>query len=386
VARVVVCRQRAVLGVFLLCAVMLVIGAGRAVAGTWRIEALPGPQDGALTAVSCSGACIAVGDLGGSASPHATLAERGNLTSWSTLLTAPLPTLGDATEPALTGVSCTSESGCVAVGTAFWSEEGGGAGDSAIAERWNGREWSVLITPTMEQESTLSAVSCVSSHACIAVGSVGLGPDCPGSNGDFCSLVYGTVERWDGRRWSLQPTPKRPGHLEGVSCTSARACVAVGGAVAERWDGKRWSRQQITSPRAGLDSVSCASTTLCTAVGSAEGGGTLIEQWNGKRWTVQQVPKAAANPLSRLDGVSCPSRKFCIAVGTLASGGPHASVVPQVELWNGRRWSLRSVPMPPGAITTDLHGVTCTSRRVCTAVGDFFGASDHALPLLELYS
>jgi hypothetical protein len=47
--------------------------------------------------------------------------------------------------------------------------------------------------------------------------------------------------------WSIQqvPTPTEPdGRLSAVSCSSATACMAVGssdaGALAESWDGERW--------------------------------------------------------------------------------------------------------------------------------------------------
>jgi hypothetical protein len=65
-----------------------------------------------------------------------------------------------------------------------------------------------------------------------------------------------------------------------VSCTSPRACTAVGDyqkdhgdarPLAERWDGKRW-RVQTTTRSAGvpfgvLSGVSCTSVSACTATG-----------------------------------------------------------------------------------------------------------------------
>ena len=63
------------------------------------------------------------------------------------------------------------------------------------------------------------------------------------------------AERWNGSSWSVQPTANPGGinpELVDVSCTSARACTAVGsagnggdvsgiGALAERWNGTSWS-------------------------------------------------------------------------------------------------------------------------------------------------
>jgi len=57
------------------------------------------------------------------------------------------------------------------------------------------------------------------------------------------------AEWWDGSSWSVVPVPEPGGAsqsaLEGVSCTAASACTAVGGVsdtaggvpLVERWDG-----------------------------------------------------------------------------------------------------------------------------------------------------
>jgi hypothetical protein len=103
--------------------------------------------------------------------------------------------------------------------------------------------------------------------------------------------------------WSAQPTPNSAGtiggELDGVSCTSATACTAVGlsvvnsaglqGTLAERWDGSRWSAQPTPNPAGatgrGFGGVSCTSATACTAVGSfnskAGKSFTLVERWDG---------------------------------------------------------------------------------------------------------
>ena len=52
------------------------------------------------------------------------------------------------------------------------------------------------------------------------------------------------AERWNGTAWAMQsiPNPNGSGQLNGVSCTSASACTAVGYyggyvTLAERWNG-----------------------------------------------------------------------------------------------------------------------------------------------------
>ena len=95
--------------------------------------------------------------------------------------------------------------------------------------------------PARPTDTELSGVSCPSRAACIAVGDY----DRTGGNPGSAALA----ERWDGRRWSLLPAPS-PGsadyRLAGVSCTTAAACMAVGtggpsGLLAERWNGARWA-------------------------------------------------------------------------------------------------------------------------------------------------
>jgi hypothetical protein len=72
------------------------------------------------------------------------------------------------------------------------------------------------------------AVSCASNTACTAVGYYNTAP--PGE-------IVGRplAERWNGSTWSLRGAPTIAGsdttYLEGVSCTSSRACIAVGGSL-----------------------------------------------------------------------------------------------------------------------------------------------------------
>jgi len=145
-------------------------------------------------------------------------------------------------------------------------------------------------TPTGGSDTSLAGVSCTSASACTAVGNF--------SNG---ATLVTLAERWNGTKWSIQHTPNPPTSgsnilLQGVSCTSASACTAVGGSstmtpgatLAERWNGTTWSIQPTPNPTgaqgSGLGGVSCASATTCTAVGGSGNGTTgvtLAERWNG---------------------------------------------------------------------------------------------------------
>jgi hypothetical protein len=229
-------------------------------------------------------------------------------------------------------------------------------------------------------------VSCVSTAACTAVGTY------VNHRQDQVTLI----ESWDGTRWSVVPNPNpRPAgtgdDLSGVSCLSATACVAAGGAgtrkgvgktLIESWDGTRWS--VVPSPDPGrydnsLNDVSCASPAVCTAVGWRDHPDgpygrfkTLIESWNGIRWSV--VPSPSPGPAKgsdQLDGVSCVSTTACTAVGQLQYPNSAQFYKTLIESWNGTRWSVVPSPNPgPAKDGSALSGVSCVSATACIAAGD----------------
>jgi hypothetical protein len=92
--------------------------------------------------------------------------------------------------------------------------------------RWNGTSWSIQPTPNPSSPGggTLNWVACPSQRDCTAVGAAADRTGNPSAT---------LAERWNGTRWSIQPTPNPAGvqgvRLEGVACTSPSACTAVGG-------------------------------------------------------------------------------------------------------------------------------------------------------------
>jgi hypothetical protein len=282
--------------------------------------------------------------------PSKTLAEHWDGMGW-TIQTTPNRTGGQ--NSALSGVSCTSATGCTAVG-------------GALAERWDGTSWTIQTTPP---GGSLSGVSCTSATACTAVG----------LSTNSADLVVTLAERWDGTAWTVQTTPNPPDSspvLSGVSCTSPTACTAVGeyisgqtqATLAERWDGTAWTIQPTPNPNAGqsnfLSGVSCTSATACTAVGSSSGR-TLAERWDGTAWTIQPTPNPTTG-VSELSGVSCTSPTACTAVGDNTSNQTQVTLA---ERWDGTAWSIQPTPNPTGPQFSALSGVSCTSANACTAAG-----------------
>ncbi len=191
---------------------------------------------------------------------------------------------------------------------------------------------------------------------------------------------------------SIERTSKTNGAkdttLSAVSCTSAKACTAVGNnflvsiikyvTFAEAWHGKTWAIQVTPNPPRsdsqlnGLQAVSCTAASACTAVGSyanRTNGLTLAEFGNGKTWAIEATPNPKGAEFSGLYGVSCSSAKVCTAVGyDETRAGKDLALA---EAWNGKRWAIEATPVPSGAKLSDLIGVSCTSPTACAAVGGY---------------
>jgi hypothetical protein len=241
--------------------------------------------------------------------------------------------------------------------------------------------------------TSLSAVSCVSVHLCIAAGEFTF------HSGADAVLIA----RWDGADWALERLTRPSGSegpiVLGVSCPTAAACMVVGRIFikhqlrpfAERWDGARWSQDNIPLPRgyvAGeLLGVACSSATACIAVGDDNRGGPnrfqLVERWNGRRWAAQH---ASAGPGTVLDGTACTSSRSCIAVGdrTVVSPGGLVcqsayAIGPSVATWPQR--TVDATPLTPQDCENTfpaLNAVACTGPDACTAVGGDVGSGGGA--------
>ncbi len=203
-----------------------------------------------------------------------------------------------------------------------------------------------------------------------------------------------------GSVWSLVPAAKLSkagqSYLDAVSCAPAPAgttptCFAVGSLVTlsgttrplvERWTGQGW--KVVSSPTrphalaSGLAGVSCATAKSCMAVGTSRASAKspsvpLIARWNGNKWSLVSSPTPRGATGTYLNGVSCASAQSCVAVGNYTSS--HTSGSPVALRWNGTRWSLSGPPAPAKAATTSLSAVSCTGA-VCWAVGSWALSAD----------
>jgi hypothetical protein len=320
--------------------VVLLAGAGPAVAVGWRATSVPvpaGTSSASLNAVSCArrSLCWAVGTASTLHHGKRAFIERWNGRAWR-LEPVPLPVrLG---QTGLFGISCSGPLACMAVGSTS-ADDGG-----TFSERWREGSWHYVATPS-PSDTALGAVSCSSASNCLAVGSTDTFKD--GIFNYSLNLV------WNGAVWTRQPY-RETGSMDAVSCASATFCAGVGvisdsagnNTAAEQWNGTEIADVPSGDGNAGaLQGVSCASATFCMAVGSEFG--RIASLWNGKRWRPIGSP-------GRLDAVSCTGSRLCVAVGG------------RIANWNGASWALAPTRL---TAASSLNSVTCSRSSTCLAVG-----------------
>lgn len=289
---------------------------------TWADQNIPLPPDTSqseLNGVSCvsMSSCVAVGWYSATnTSVTPPLAESWNGSAWT------VDTTVQASESStLNAVDCTSADNCTAVG-GYWT----GVTELPLAEKWDGSTWTLQGDPSqVAGQDYLTGVSCSSADHCIAVG--------------LADGRTANVQQWNGSSWVLDTVPVPPGAegvaLLSVACPSATECTAVGGydhgpgtrglPLVEHLDGSTWTAVTPPLPHPPsrtptLLGVSCVSARHCIAVGQSILAPTaLAEAWNGRHWKVQPTG-LGPGALKMLYAVSCVTVTSCAAVGSVAGG------------------------------------------------------------------
>ena len=353
----------------------------------WAAQDPQANRRSGFTAVSCPvrHGCTAAGYNAVFQHYPRALVDTWDGTTWQPAIAPGLPA---ATESESLAVSCSDAAACTSVGFNTDPFER----SAPLIERWNGRQWAIQTTPGLPSSNTvLDGVSCPSATSCVAVGYyyVSDGMDAP------------LTETWNGHVWRIrhiQAPPGRPSsELRAVSCSSAQACIAVGGytdgtgnqtAFAERWDGSTWQFQHVAVPVGATGSllvgVSCSEARACTAVGNySDRRGRqrpLAATSNATGWRLNSVPAPAGSLAEALTSVTCSARTACTAVGSYIDSVGDTDTL--VEARAGGAWSVQHSPNQPGAVSTSLAGVSCQSDTSCAAVGSYFvlGPNGHPLP------
>jgi len=197
----------------------------------------------------------------------------------------------------LTGVDAISAADVWAVGY----QATGPSTQAPLVEHWNGRAWQVF--PGRYPRTSFSALSAVAGASPSSVWAVGT--YCVAKCAQARPVSRTLVMHWNGRRWSVIPSPSPDRH--GANELNAVA-IAAGGGV--------WAAGE-----------SCAAP--CAQLGHASH--TLILRWNGRAWT-RSVTRDAGRHQSLLYGIAAASPASAWAVG-------YADGKVLGLRWNGRQWS-----------------------------------------------
>jgi hypothetical protein len=296
-------------------------------------------------------------------------------------------TPGGLSTPWLSAVSCTSAAACTAVGGGYSST---GSLTPIGANLVSGPStWGTSALSFSGGQVSLSAISCVSSTWCMAVGYLK-------DSRNSTHLVAATENNgtWTIDSNLLRATYAYPGggYLQGVSCTSQTFCMAVGyqltssyveTPIIEEFDGSSWTPVTLaygSSPAVQdpvLMGVSCADPTDCAAVGgyysgTAANDHSLAVVLSGTTWTVlESLDDTSSVAAGYLNSVSCPAPGQCEAVGQWLPN--YAS-----NYWglagslDGTTWQPDYYDaQPPDAYSssTILTSVSCVTPSACAVAG-----------------
>jgi len=390
------------------------VGGPAAAASTqgWTAPAVPLPvgaspeaeQLASIDGVDCpaTGTCVAVGRYTSGSGPEG-LIETLQDGVWVAVQAPEPPDAGTSGGGAtLDGVTCVSSISCVAVGSAV---DGAGS-DEPLVDTLAGSTWTALTAPVpgnaaANPQASLSAITCVSTTSCVAIGSYV----------DAGGYDYGLIDTLSGTTWSATQAPEPPdagtdadtnqsASLDAVACSAT--CVVAGSyqdtagfsyGLIDTLSGTTWSATQAPEPpdagtdadtnqSASLDAVACSAT--CVVAGSYQDTAGfsygLIDTLSGTTWSATQAPEppdagtdAGGNQGASLTSVSCPSGGACVVVGAYGSGTGADALV---ETLTASGWMATQAPQPagPGGVGY-LSTVSCTSSTSCVAGGTYL-ASD----------
>jgi photosystem II stability/assembly factor-like uncharacterized protein len=193
---------------------------------------------------------------------------------------------------------------------------------AAYASTNGGQSWTTAALPCFVP----SGVSCPTATKCVVSGyaSHNAGTAATATtNGE----IMGTDD--GGASWQVQyRSDLRGSELSAVSCPTANACVAVGTAgarsiIATADGGAAWlpERYPIENVASDYSAVYCRSANNCQVAGTAF---PLTSGDGGTTWVRQSI----ASSIAVVTGIACPSNLGCVGVGNLKSerGGGGATL------------------------------------------------------------
>jgi hypothetical protein len=225
------------------------------------------------------------------------------------------------------GVDAVSPTDLWVVGKASAS----GGYDIPIAQRSRGSSWTTVAVPMPPGIAAgLRDVVVTGKSSAWAVGwSV-----------DNDKLFRPLVERWDGERWTVHPTPRPPGDalLSGVAATGPNDVWTVGWSwegdattsLVLHWDGTRWSRVALSGDgaTAKLASVTAEGDEVVAGGQALDANGILqpvVLGFDGSGWTDHAASVDTGG--GDVEGVALIGNRGMIAVGSQIGADGYASLV-----------------------------------------------------------
>lgn len=211
----------------------------------------------------------------------------------------------------------------------------------------------------------------------------------------ICALAFSAASA-PAATWTIQTTPNASGAehsaLYDISCspTATNPCIAVGkqtesggksATYAQAWNGSSWTNISAGMPAettAGeLQSADCLPFTetllLCWAAGSYTSGGVtksliVTGSNSGGLTTVQSTPNPEGASETIFKGMACKGAGACAAVGYSVKSGKKTAFAVGLS---GSEWLIQTMPVPEGAVSSELHGIDCIYPGFCMAVGSY---------------
>jgi hypothetical protein len=265
-----------------------------------------------------------------------------------------------------------------------------------------GSAWSPLQAPLpadagARPAADLASVSCSSATACTAVGSY---IDNLGNRQGLLVTLHDA--RWTAVRSPLPANATVPGaELSAVECLGSDGCVAVGtysagsAGLIVASSGSAWTAAAAplpagaaAAPAASFRDIACSGAT-CVAVGSyTDAAGDRQAMLVSLRAKITAITAplptgyapAQGSPGAELTSVACPTAADCVAVGVYTDTSGEARLL--LVTGTGSAWKATRAPVPGNARTVGsqaqgvlappaLTSVTCADAAVCVAVGSY---------------
>ncbi|HVV74841.1 MAG TPA: hypothetical protein VHC43_02320 [Mycobacteriales bacterium] len=262
-----------------------------------------------------------------------------------------LPLVSSNPATAANAVSCNAWTRVAGVGTgSTWSALDGvdartgsdvwavghiGNPSAPLIEHWNGSKWKRVhaANPYAGRSYTGSArltdVDAVSRHDAWAVGLAS----------SKSGRLHTLVEHWNGKKWSIVPSPDMSSATSTLSTLRRVAAVSS----TDAWAIGVWT------PRLATDGI----------------GRGLIEHWNGKQWSIVDGPEPGS--FSDLDGIAARSATDIWVAGWYLDDGGNSDAM--AEHWDGQQWTLQA-PLQPDAVNNAFNAIAPMPGGGLMAVGD----------------